>query len=152
VESVAVALAVVQVLVVLVAFCYSVLGERALVAFHAGLRRRVFGRLSLPDRHPEQCYHIVTRCGHHLVVVLVLVSVFLPGLSPSAAAAWEEWEQEAWVQFVEAPAVAAQGVFSPALAGLAAVDEAHLALAAAGEAPLAVGAITVWQQATEVEV
>jgi hypothetical protein len=136
-ESVGVAPAVVEVLVVVfllpvvpVAFCYSALGERALVASHAGLLPRVFGRLSLPGRHPGQCYHTVTRYGHHLVVALVLVSAVLPVLPLSSTAAWEEWEQEEWEQFVEAPAVEAQGVFSPALAGPAAVGEAHLAVVA----------------------
>ena len=131
-ESVGVAPAVVEVLVVVfllpvvpVAFCYSALGERALVASHAGLLPRVFGRLSLPGRHPGQCYHTVTRYGHHLVVALVLVSAVLPVLPLSSTAAWEEWEQ-----FVGAPAVEAQGVFSPALAWPAAVGEAHLAVVA----------------------
>jgi hypothetical protein len=72
----------------------------------------------------------VTRCGHHLVVALVLVSAVLPVLPPSSTAAWEEWEQEEWEQFVGAPAVEAREVFSPVLAGLTAVGEAHLAVVA----------------------
>ena len=97
-EPVAVVLAAMEVLVVVfpqqvvsVAFCYSALEGRALVASHAGLLRRVFERLALPDRHPGQCYHTVTRCGHHLVVALAPVSAALPILPPSSeAAVWGE--------------------------------------------------------------
>jgi hypothetical protein len=97
VESVAVAPAVEGLMVVFplpvvpVAFCYSALAERALVASRVGLLRRVFGRLSLPDRHPGQCYHTVIRCGHSLVVALALVSAILPVFPPASAASGEEW-------------------------------------------------------------
>jgi hypothetical protein len=145
-ESVGVAPAVVEVLVVVfppqvvsVAFCYSVLAGRALVASHAGLLPKVFGHLALPGRYPGPCYRTAIRCGHHLVVALAPVSVALPVLPPSSeavAAIWEEWEQ-----VVGSPGAEVQVVFWPALAGLAAEGETHLAVVATG----------VWQQAAQEE-